>query len=250
MPSDPHSPIPPPGRAGASDAARRALALDTASSERRRRLTHRLLPALVILAVAAFVVGLVSGAGQSEAERAGRDFVSAWQHGNYPAMHAMLTPAAQRRVSTDAFAAAYRSAAATATATRIDAGEIKSDGDRVRVPLRVPTRVFGTVRGTLELHVVDGRVDWSPELVFPGMRAGEQLARDTKAPERARILDRHGHKIVSGPVDARAAVPGAASSIAGSLEAPKTDAERAALYARGFPPDTLVGSSGLERALE
>src|SRR4051812_35089345 len=250
MPSEPPSPASPPARPAVTGAARRALGLKTASGERRRRLTHRLVPALAILAVAAFVLGIMSGAGRSEAEQVGEDFAAAWQRGNYAAMHSMLTPAAQRRTSAAAFAAAYATAAATATVSSYVPGEVESDGDRARIPMRAVTKAFGTVGGTAELRVVDGKIDWRPELVFPGLRPGEELTRDTKAPERARILDRRGHKIVSGPADARAAVPGAASSIAGSLEAPDTDAERAALYARGFPPDTPVGTSGLERALE
>jgi hypothetical protein len=235
----------------ASAAMRRALALETASSERRRRLTHRLAPALLGLAIVAFLLGIVIGAtSQSEAERVGRQFAAAWQRGNYEAMHAMLTPSAQAQITPEAFAAAYDDAAATATATRVDLGEVEGDGERARLPVSVTTHVFGAVSGTVEFEVVEGRVAWRPELVFPGLRSGELLTRETEAPRRARILDREGRRIASGPADDRAAVPGAASSIAGTLEAPTDDAGRQAVYARGFPEDTPVGGSGLERALQ
>jgi cell division protein FtsI/penicillin-binding protein 2 len=165
-------------------------------------------------------------------------------------MWRMLTPDSQRRISSASFANAYRSAAATATAVRLEPGKAKRAGDGARVPVRVSTRIFGEVEGTVQIPVVEERVDWRPELVFPGLRPGEALTRHTTAPRRARILDRHGRKIVSGPADARTPGDGAASSIAGSMGAPKTPAEQTALYARGFPQDAPVGTSGLERALE
>jgi peptidoglycan glycosyltransferase len=106
------------------------------------------------------------------------------------------------------------------------------------------------VDGSVQIPVREERVDWQPELVFPGLRPGEHLTRRTRAPQRARILDRHRHRIVSGPAKARTPAPGAASSIAGGMGPPKEPAEQAALYARGFPQETPVGTSGLERALE
>src|SRR5215212_7393981 len=127
MPTEPRSPI---RRPSASDAARRALALETASSERRRRLTHRLAPAMLGLAIVAFLLGLIVGSGQSESERVGRDFAAAWQRGNYGAMHDMLTPAAKAQITPEEFATAYRDAAATATATSVDPGKAECDGDR------------------------------------------------------------------------------------------------------------------------
>jgi hypothetical protein len=248
MPTE-HRPSPRP-RAG-SAAVRRALALDTASSERRRRLTHRLAPALLGLAIVAFLLGIVIGAtSQSEAERVGRSFAAAWARGNYEAMHAMLTPETRDRITVEDFAAAYDAAAATATATEVDPGEVEGDGDRARIPVAVTTRVFGTVSGSVEFDVTESGVVWRPELVFPGLRPGEALTRETEAPRRSRILDREGRRIAAGPVGNRAAVPGAASSIAGTLEPAETEEEQQALYARGFETDTPVGSGGLERALQ
>src|SRR4051794_21530920 len=220
------------------------------AAERRRRRTHRLVPVVLALALVALVLGVIVGAGTSTEERVARDFVAAWQRGNYPAMWRMLSPDSQRRISSAALADAYRSAAATATATRIDPGKAKKDGSSARVPVVVTTRVFGRVGGDVVIAVRDGRVDWRPEMAFPGLRPGERLTRDTRAPRRARILDRRGRKIVGGPAKARTPGGGAASTISGTMEVPKDPAATAALYARGFPEGTPVGTSGLERALE
>src|SRR5215213_7766469 len=220
------------------------------AGERRRRLTHRLVPSLLALALVALILGVIVGSRTSPEERVARDFVAAWQRGNYAVMWQMLTPAAQRRISSAALANAYRSAAGTATATRIDPGKAKKDAAGARVPVVVTTRIFGRVGGDVVIPVRDERVDWRPEMAFPGLRPGERLTRKTRAPRRARILDRRGRKIVSGAADARTPGEGAASTISGTLEVPKDPAVTAAMYARGFPEGTPVGTSGLERAPE
>ena len=243
-------PSTPPRHSRPSAAARRALALETASAERRRRLTHRLLPALIALGVVAFVLGLVLGGRESATERTTRNFAAAWQRQNYPAMYKMLTTGAKGDITLQGFTTAYRQAAGTATVVKIEPGKAHKTGDGARVPVTVTTRLWGTVRGSLFVPVHDGKVAWRPEMVFPGLRPGERLTRRTDAPERAKIVARDRSRIVSGPARARVVAPGPGSTIAGSVEAPKTPADRQALYARGFPLDTPIGTSGLERALQ
>lgn len=220
--------------------------------ERRRRLTHRALPALAVLAVAAFVVGLLAGGDESPAERAGRDFAAAWERGDYAAMHRLLAPDTQARVTREELAAAYRDAAMTATASSVSADDPEVDGDIARLPISVRTRIFGTVNGTVELPVAeDGSVDWQPHHVFPGLRPGASLDRRTEAPQRAQIVSADGKVLAEGPAEARTSALGdVASSIAGSMEPPSEQADRDELYARGFPEDTPVGTSGLERVFE
>jgi peptidoglycan glycosyltransferase len=240
----------PPRSREALDAARRSLTLRGASNERRRRLTHRLVPAVLAVAVVSLVLGIVIGAGQSQSERTARDFAAAWARSNYTAMYGMLSPAAHKRVSSADFATFYRNAAATSTSVRLEPGRAKDKGDVVRVPVRVSTRVFGTIAGRVDIPVGDSGIDWRPELVFPGLRSGEQLTRRTTPPPRAKILARGGATIVSGPARSRTAGGGSASAIAGSMGAATTAVDRAALFSRGFPAGYPVGLSGLERALE
>ncbi len=85
----------------------------------------------------------------------------------------------------------------------------------------------------------------------PGPEPGEELSRETEAPERAKILARDGSTLVEGPASARTSPLGTAGAeITGVVTAPTLEEERAAIYARGFGPDTPVGTSGLERILE
>jgi hypothetical protein len=250
MPPEPRAPRSGGSAARAYDAARRASGLEGASTERRRRLARRLLPTLLALGVVAFVLGLIAAGGQSAEERIARDYAAALQRGNYEAMYGLLTAGTRDQISLEAFADAHRRAAATATAVRFEPGRAEDEDDGARVPVSVVTRAFGTIQGSLFVPIAEERVSWRPEMAFPGLRPGEALTRRTRAPRRARISARNGARIVSGPADAREVGGGAAASIAGSMGPPETDSEREALYARGFPEDTPIGRTGLERALE
>jgi penicillin-binding protein A len=121
----------------------------------------------------------------------------------------------------------------------------------VGVPVEVHTRVFGTIRGQIDVPVRDDRVAWRRELVFPGLAPGVKLSRRTQPPERGSLLSRDGKVIAKGPADSRGAPLGPLSgSIAGSLAPEETARERRALYTRGFPRDWPVGQTGLEQAFE
>jgi penicillin-binding protein A len=225
------------------------LAVTDHGRERRRRIIRRLLPAL---AVVSLVAGVVFGAlGTSASVRTGRDFARAWERGDYPAMYDLLSDEASAKTSRRAFVAAYRRDAATATLRRVRVGSVRGRGDRAELPVTAVTRIFGTIRRPIAVPVVDGRVEWDDSLTFPGKPAGSKLARQTSAPQRASILARNGQVIATGPSSARTQPSGAvAQSVAGGLGEPQSKAERAALAARGFPRDTLVGTSGLERIAE
>jgi peptidoglycan glycosyltransferase len=222
-------------------------------SERRRRLTHRALPALGGLAAVALGAGLLVGSlATSLEERAARDFTRAWERGDYRAMHALLTDPERSRHPFRRFRRSYVRAATTATAVAIEAAD--PDGERagrVVVPVTVETRVFGPVRGELLVPVVGERVEWEPRLAFPGLRRGESLRRRSQPAERATLFSRDRKVLARGPAAARTSpLVGIADSIAGSMEPEETPEERAALYARGFPRDWPVGQSGLEEAFE
>jgi penicillin-binding protein A len=223
--------------------------LDFSTPASRRHVAVR---ALAAFAALGFIVGLIAGAtAESGAERTARVFTSAWERGDYAKMYSLLTPAARGKYSQADFHTAYSSAAATSTAVGIDAGKVKEAGDGARVEVAVRTRIFGTVHGRVDLPVEDDHVNWAPHMAFPGLPSGGVLTRRTQAPRRAKILSHDGKTIVSGPANARVTRPlSPAASIAGTVEAPPTEAERLAVYSRGFPPGTPVGKNGLERALE
>lgn len=217
--------------------------------ERRRRITRRLLPALALIALA---VGLIAGALSTPASvRVGRQFAAAWQRGQLAAMYRLLTPESQRRWSERAFRAAYRADATTATLRSVRVLRVRRHGDAAELSVAARTRVFGTVRDAVELPVDGGRVAWSTAMTFPGKPSRAPLSRTTRAPQRASILARDGQVIATGPADARSQPAGAvAQSIAGTLGQAQTASERQSLAKRGFPADTPIGTSGLERIAE
>ena len=208
-----------------------------------------------VLAAGGLAAGavLVLTARPAVEERVAQRFVAAWERGDYPAMHAELTPGDRRAVPLRRFAAAYRRAAATATVARVRHGRIVEPRDAtVSVPMTVVTRAFGTLRQTLRLPFAgaadERRIDWSRHLVFPGLAPGERLERRTQLPRRADILARDGTPLAQG--DLRTSpLEDVAASIVGELGPPPPE-RRDDLRALGYPADATVGLSGLERAFE
>ncbi|MEJ7714488.1 MAG: penicillin-binding transpeptidase domain-containing protein [Thermoleophilaceae bacterium] len=216
-------------------------------------MTHRALPALGVLAAVALGVGVATGSGRdSGSERVARQFALAWQRGDYEAMHSLISDPARRRYSAAAFKRAYEQAAVTATADSLRVGDPRGGEDgRVRIGVRTRTRLFGDLRGSVELPVGGERVDWSPDLAFPGLGGGERLVRRTIEPRRGTIVSVDDKVLAQGPAGARSSPLGElASSIAGSVAPSADPKERTALYERGFARDAPTGKTGLERVLD
>ena len=198
---------------------------------------------MAILAGLAFVVGLVVGALYVPAERdAAERFAKAWAKGDYDAMHAQLTDAAKARFPAQRFRDAYAATAATATATRISVGDAGDPRDGVvHVPVRVRTRIFGTVPATLRLPFSGkgdaARIDWRPELTFPGVTAGQRLTRSTRLPRRATIVARNGRALARGE-DRTSDLSAVAEEVVGEL-GPIPPEQESFLRALGYPPDAL-----------
>jgi cell division protein FtsI/penicillin-binding protein 2 len=217
-------------------------------------LIRRGLPAFACLALVALVVGLLIGGGAGGAERAtAKRFATFWAQGDYGRMYQLLDDQAKARTSFQDFAAAYRAAGETATLRSLVVRKVgKRSGDAIPVQLTVRTRVFGSVHGVLEIPVSGTgdamRVAWREKAVFPGLRVGEQLTRQTTLPPRAALLARDGSVLASGD-NRTASDPAVAGEIAGRLAlAPPEDA--GTLRSLGYPPDALVGVSGLERVFQ
>jgi cell division protein FtsI/penicillin-binding protein 2 len=221
-------------------------------AERRRRLLTRTLP-LAVIALVAFVVGIATGSGGSpEKEAAGR-FAQAWEAKNFKAMYAELNEASRARVDREEFEAAYRDAQQVATTRGLEAGdaggtEDSGDGKVVPVGMTASTVAFGTVEAELEVPYADDGIEWDESLTFPGLRSGEELAADVELAERAPILARDGTALAEGPAAEREHPLGSAAiDVTGEVgEASEEDLPRLARH--GFPPETPVGISGIERA--
>src|SRR4051794_18771059 len=210
--------------------------------------------AIGTVVVAALVIGVVCArSGAPSARDTVERFARGWDRGDFGAMRAQITADDQQRYTAAAFTRRYADTAATATATSVRTGAPEDTGDgRWRLPVTVQTRAFGPVSGVVRLDVVedgdDRRIDWRPNLVFPGLAAGEALRRTTQLPERADLLARDGTPLAQGPE--RASPLGAtALAIVGAL-GPIPASYKARAEQLGYPADAQVGISGLERTFE
>ncbi|HTZ85804.1 MAG TPA: penicillin-binding transpeptidase domain-containing protein [Solirubrobacteraceae bacterium] len=217
---------------------------------------------VIALAVVAFAIGVIVGAnsGSSAATTLAEKFAGQMAKAEYAAMYGEIDGASRRSLSAEEFASAYHKAMNTATATRLRVvgKPHAAEEGLIAVPVRVSTRLFGTLALSLDLKVdkdAEGveKIAWSHALAFPGVHPGEQLSRRTTLPERAKLLARDGSVLAEGPADA----PGprisplgeTASAVVGEVgQVPSS--ERTALESQGIPDDALVGTSGLERALD
>jgi len=212
------------------------------------------------MAAVAFVVGAIVGAGHSSsADALASRFVAAWARGDYAAMYGDVDAGSQQAIGVSGFEGAYREALRTATAVRVQVtgGPHDAAGGVVVVPVRVQTRLFGTLTSAFRLPMSgsgsEARIAWSRSLAFPGLRPGEQLSRRTALPPRAALLARDGSVLASGSASAageRASPLGAAASAVVGAVGPIPQARRAALEAEGVPADAIVGVNGLELAFD
>jgi transpeptidase family protein/penicillin-binding protein/MecA-like transpeptidase family protein len=220
--------------------------------ERRRRLVTRALP-LTIIAVVAFAVGVVTGMPESAERNAAERFTEAWAQKDFGAMYGELSPESRRGVSEADFAEAYREAQEVATLRGLDfdSPDDPSGGDpmTVAVSAAAETVAFGQVEAKVVIPFGDGGIAWNPSLVFPGLEEGEHLDSQVELAPRAPILAADGTPLAEGDADARVHPLGSAAiDVTGEMGMAEED-DVASLARQGFPEGTLVGISGVERAL-
>ncbi len=223
---------------------------------------------MLAIAGVAFATGAIVGAnaGGSPRQSLATSFVRDWTRGNYAAMYDDIDRAAQHAVTPHGLAVAYSEALklSTATSARIVGRARSEPGGTIAVPVRVSTRLFGTLSldFTIPIHEEGGsqKVSWSPSLTFPGVPPGEHLTRRTALPQRASLLARDGSVLAESPPGSASAsgeaeltrsspLGEAANAVIGTVGAPPAS-RRATLEAEGVPSDGLVGLSGLERAFD
>jgi hypothetical protein len=220
---------------------------------RRRRLRTHALPVVVVAAVA-FGVGIYVAGGPGRAQRTlVSDYVHAWARGGYSQMYSMLDSSSRQRLTEAQFAAEYQNAAQTATLTSLVPLHVGgSNGGVIAVSMLARTRLFGTLRQMLLVPIdttgSSPAVRFAATLLFPGLRAGEQLTRQVTLPPRAALLARDGTPLAEGP-NRTSSIPDVASQIVGVL-GPIPAAQATSYSAEGYPPTAKVGQDGLERVFE
>ncbi|MFZ9668809.1 MAG: penicillin-binding transpeptidase domain-containing protein [Solirubrobacterales bacterium] len=204
--------------------------------------------ALLVIALISFIVGVISGCPGSPNRDAAERFVEAWSEGNYSEMHSELSTASRRAVPLERFIARIGESEAFGTVQSLEGDDAEGDEEVALVPMTIRTRAFGTIEQPLRVEFgVDG-IAWQPSLLFPGLRAGEELVRETEFEERAPILARDGQEMASGPAEAREYPLGSAMVDITGITATAGDDLDTELISQGVDPGDSSGASGLELA--
>jgi penicillin-binding protein A len=209
---------------------------------------------LIVLAVGAFVAGLLVASASGRAERQlVTEYVHAWSRNNYARMYSLLDGGSRQRLNEARFAAEYQADARVGTLVSLAPVRVGNPrGDLIAVIMRARTRLFGTLRETLLVPLVHSgagpSVRFSGTLLFPGLRPGERLTRLAQLPPRATLLARDGTPLAQGP-GRTSPIPGVAGEIVGVLGPIPAD-EAPTYEAEGYPPNAKVGQDGLERVFE
>ncbi len=162
-------------------------------ARRRRNPLTYLIPLLLLAAVGGAIALIARRNRETDRSACRRRRVhQGLRRGDTTAMWRALDAKSQQAYPRARFAALIKRAdsAATVKAKRVGKAGDPDDG-AVSVPVAVDTRLFGTLRGTLELPVADGGVAWTPHLRLPGLRKGEAPKRRTlQSARRATVLAR------------------------------------------------------------
>lgn len=240
----------------------RSTVVSTAEGRGTRTDRLRRVRPVLALAVVAFVVGAILGAGHgaNANDALAARYVGAWTRGEYLAMYGDIDGLAKHEVTPRELAGAYAHALRMATATDLTVIGKPREGKAglVTVPVRVRTLLFGTLQLSFVLRVggSDGQVRgiaWSRSAEFPGLQPGQELARNTTLPARATLLARDGSVLGEGDAlqagqrdSPLGAAAGAALGEVGAIPAHMA----AQLEAEGVPSNAIVGVSGAEAALD
>jgi cell division protein FtsI/penicillin-binding protein 2 len=169
------------------------------------------------IGIAVLVLAVVGGAAyyvinrkhQADMRRdAAQSFVGAWARGDERAMWATLDAHSRAAYPRGRFQRLYGSANDAATVTAVRVGKLTGPKDGAySAPVAVATRLFGTLRGTVQLPVHDedngARIAWAPHLRLPGLRSGEAVRRRVLArPQRAAVLGADGRRLDANPATA------------------------------------------------
>lgn len=160
----------------------------------------------------ALLLGVLSACAQSSPFTTVKDFLVAWQVGNYRAAaehttgdpKAVARALADVRTQLDAASLRLRLKPASTPGVPDDQGKIVKISDTraaARFQIRIDLGENGRpleYQGQMTLQRIDGvwKVVWSPSVIHPDLREGERLAVVTDAPRRAVIQDRQGQPLL------------------------------------------------------
>jgi penicillin-binding protein 2 len=132
-------------------------------------------------------------------------FLAAWKVEDYAAMYSLLAPESQASTSLEAMATRCQEALQTATVVTATTAlqSVLQEGGRAQAAYRVTweTSLVGTLvtNTVMSLHAQSGHwgVEWSGDLIWPGLGDAGYLYMEHQIPARANIYDRNGLALAS-----------------------------------------------------
>ncbi|MBO2448353.1 NTF2 domain-containing protein transpeptidase [Actinomadura barringtoniae] len=230
---------------------------------RGTRGTARWRRAVALTACGTAVAGLTSGCfAEPSAMPTVRDFLIAWQVGNYQAAAHKTFGADQKTVQA---ALGQVRSQLDAASLKLGLGRIDKKGDHadVRFSVRIDLGENGqpwTYSGLMKLQRKGGnwKVLWDPSIVHPSLKPGQRLAVITEVPARAEVKDAQGRSLQK-PVNAAivGVYPGRLSDPERTIQSlaratkidggRRLDVERLLGRVRSAPPDKFLPLLTLER---
>jgi cell division protein FtsI/penicillin-binding protein 2 len=220
-----------------------------------RQVKRARIAGLLVVTVGVLVIGLATGFGsEPSAEPAAQAFLLDWQLQHYTAAGALTT------ASPGAAAADLKDVFAQLDATQLflSMNSVTQHGDTAEasftasVDLAEQGRVW-TYQGRFGLSQVGGtwKVQWAPNVVYPGLSQGERLAVVTQFPDRAAVLDSEGQPLqVQGPVYVLGVIPAAladpAATAARFAEVTGLDAGQVLGQITAAPPHQFLKLASLD----
>ncbi|TDC93299.1 penicillin-binding transpeptidase domain-containing protein [Actinomadura sp. 7K507] len=184
------------------------------TNRRRKRRPGRIAAArrrVVALAVSgALVAGMTTGCwAERSAMPAVRDFLIAWQVGNFEAA-AGKTVGVDRKQVEDALSRVSQQLDAASLRLSLGTGVTDSDVDQIikkgdeadaRFTVKIDLGENGQpweYPGLMHLRRVGGKwkIAWSPSIIHTSLKPGQRLAVVTEEPERAPVTDTHGRSLL------------------------------------------------------
>ncbi len=133
-------------------------------------------------------------------ESVGRDFLSAWEMGNYAEMYTLLLPSLRAGLAQADFESAYRSAVdlTTTISVTLTPQTLSIDGDKAWIAFTEVwhTGLFGALQAANQLSLVKENaqwgIDWHRDTIWPDLVSDNTFAVEYQIPPRANIYDRNG----------------------------------------------------------
>lgn len=192
---------------------------------------------------------MVKGCPGTPNRDAAESYLEAWSNGDYQGMHESLSTSSREAIPLERFTSRYEKAEQLATLVTLSQnGDAEGDESEVRLPVAADTRAFGTVRQPLRFTFGTDGIAWENSLLFPGLKLGEELTRNTRMPRRAPILTKGGNPMAKGPAEAREHPLGDAMIDVTGITGQADPEIMEKLSRFGYGPGDPVGTTGLEFA--